>query len=196
MKNDHVGSSGKVNVAEAQEKELQNLVTIVSKMQISMVTEVHMASASNTNDQWYDSGATIHICNDKNQFKNYEVAAQRHEVLMGNNNVVQVNGKGSIEIQFTSEKKLTFVNVLHVPAIRKNLSSANLLCKGGFKTILESNNLILSKNGVFVGKGYACNGMFKLFVNSVVANNNQCAFVYFVDSSISFMAFLFSTCEF
>ena len=34
MKNDHVGSSGKINVAEAQEKELQNLVAMVSEMQI------------------------------------------------------------------------------------------------------------------------------------------------------------------
>ena len=61
-----------------------------------------------------------------------------------------------------------------------------MLCKGGFKTILESNNLILSKNGVFIGKGYACDGMFKLSVDSVVANNNnnKCAFVYFVNSSI------------
>ena len=49
---------------------------MVSEMHISMVTEVHMASVSNTNDWWYDLGATIHICNDKNQFKNYEVVAQ------------------------------------------------------------------------------------------------------------------------
>ena len=66
MKNDNASSSGKVNVAEAQEKELENLVAMVSEMQISMVTEVHMASVSNTNNWWYDSSATIHICNDKN----------------------------------------------------------------------------------------------------------------------------------
>ena len=111
MKNDHVGSSGKINVAGAQEKELQNLVAMVSEMQILMVTEVHIAYVSNTND----SGATIHISNDKNQFKNYEVAAQGHEVLMRNNNAVKVHGKGTIEIHFTSGKKLTLINVLHLP---------------------------------------------------------------------------------
>ena len=47
-----------------------------------------MASISNTNDWWYDLGATIHIYNDKNQFKNYEVVAQGYEVLMKNNNAV------------------------------------------------------------------------------------------------------------
>ena len=83
MKNDQAGSCGKINMVEAQEKELQNLVAMVYEIQISMVTEVNIAFVSNTNDWWYDSGATIHICNDKNQFKHYEVAAQGHEVLMG-----------------------------------------------------------------------------------------------------------------
>ena len=50
MKTDSAASSGKVNVAEAQEKELENLVTMVSEMQILMVTEVHVTSVSNTND--------------------------------------------------------------------------------------------------------------------------------------------------
>ena len=185
MKNDHAGSSGKINVAEAQEKELQNLVAMVSEMQISMVTEVNIASVSNTNDWWYDSGATIHICNDKNQFKHYEVAAQGHEVLMGNNYAVKVHGKGTIEIHFNSGKKLILINVLHVPEIRKNLISANLLCKGGFKTVLEPDKLILSKNGVFVGKGYACDGMFKLSINSIINNKNKNISVYMVDSSIN-----------
>ena len=57
--------------------------------------------------------------------------------------------------------------------LRKNLIYANLLCKGRFKTVLKFDKLILSKNGVFVGKGYACDGMFKLSVNSVIANNNK-----------------------
>ena len=179
MKNDYAGSSGKINVAEAQEKELQNLVAMVFEMQISMVTKVHIVFVSNTNDWLYVSGQTIHICNDKNQFKNYEVVAQGHEVLMGNNNTIKVHGKGTIEIHFTLGKKMTLITALHVPKIRKNLISANLLCKGGFKTFLESVKLILSKSGVFVGKGYACDGMFKLSVNSVVANNNKNVYVLY-----------------
>ena len=115
MKNDHAGYSGKINMAETQEKELQNIVAMVSEMQILMVTEVHIAFVSNTNVWWHDSGATIHICNDNNQFKNYEVIAQVNEVLMGNNNATKVHGKGTIEIHFTSGKKMSLINVLHGP---------------------------------------------------------------------------------
>ena len=80
---------------------------------------------------------------------------------------------------------MILINVLHVPEIRKNLISANLLCKGGFKIVLESDKLILSKNGVVVGKRYACDEMFKLYVNSVVNNKNKNISVYMVDSSIN-----------
>jgi hypothetical protein len=67
-------------------------------------------------------------------------------------NTAKVMGKGTVELQFTSGKKLILVNVLHVPEIRKNLVSANLLCKKGVKAVIESDNLILSTQGVFVGK--------------------------------------------
>lgn len=74
------------------------------------------------------------------------------------------------------------VNVLHVPDIRKNLVSASLLCKKGFKTVLESDKLILSKNGLFVGKGYSCNGMFKLSVNNNKVNSS--AYTVVLSSSL------------
>ena len=73
---------------------------------------------------------------------------------------------------------MTLLNVLHVPEIRKNLVSANLLCKNGIKTVLESDKLIMSKNGMFVGKGYSCDGMFKLSINNKVNSS-----VYIVESS-------------
>ena len=59
-----------------------------------------------------------------------------------------------VEIQFTYGKKLILTNVFHVPEIKKNLVSANLLCKKGIKVVIESNKLILLKNGMFIGKGY------------------------------------------
>ncbi|KAL0287616.1 UNVERIFIED_CONTAM: Retrovirus-related Pol polyprotein from transposon TNT 1-94 [Sesamum calycinum] len=63
---------------------------------------------------------------------------------------------------FTSGKKLLLTKVLHVPEIRKNLVSAAILSKKGLKTVIEADKLIVTKNGEFVGKGYYCDGMFKL----------------------------------
>ena len=83
---------------------------------------------------------------------------------MGNHNKAKVLGKGTVEVKISSGKMLILTNVFHVPEIKKNLVSANLLCKSGVKAVLESDKLILSKNEIFVGKGYVTNGMYKLSI--------------------------------
>lgn len=94
-------------------------------------------------------------------------------------------GKTTIEIDFfTIGKKLTLINVLHVHDVRTNLVFANFLCKGGFKTISEAENLIFSKNGIFIWKRYACDGMFKVSVTSII-NNIKNVSAYMIDSSIT-----------
>ncbi|GJV15550.1 zinc finger, CCHC-type containing protein [Tanacetum coccineum] len=77
---------------------------------------------------------------------------------------------GNVEIQFTSRKKLTLMNVLHVPNIRKSLVSGFKLYKSGVKAVIESDKVILSKANVFVGKAYACDGMFKLSINKITSS--------------------------
>jgi len=57
--------------------------------------------------------------------------------------------------------------VFHVPEIRKNLVSASLLSKKWFKSVLESDKVIVTKSGMFVGKGYSYGGMFKFSINEI-----------------------------
>ena len=53
-----------------------------------------------------------------------------------------------------------------------NLVSGSLLCREGFKLVFESNKLVVTKYGLFVGKGYESGWMFRLsladFCNKVV----------------------------
>src|SRR3954469_2083470 len=99
-------------------------------------------------------------------FKTFE-ATDSEEVQMENGSRAIVSGKGTVELNFTSGKKLTLLNVLFVPDIRKNLISVDLLDTRGFKVSVESGKIILKKNGVFMGKGFACNGMYKMSINKV-----------------------------
>lgn len=94
---------------------------------------------------------------------------------MGNENRSKVHVKGSIELSFISGKKIMLVNVLHVPDMNRNLVSDDLLGKPGIKTVYESGKLILTRGGVFVGKGYSCNEMIKLCTvdNADVATINK-----------------------
>ena len=72
---------------------------------------------------------------------------------MGNSSTATIKGKGSVELQFTSGKVLTLNDVYYVPEVRKNLVSGSLLNKFGFKLVFEADKFILSKGGIFVGKG-------------------------------------------
>jgi hypothetical protein len=57
--------------------------------------------------------------------------------------------------------------VFHTPKIRKNLVSASLLSKKGFKIVLESDKVIFTKNEMFVGNDYSCDDMFKFSINKI-----------------------------
>ena len=85
---------------------------------------------------------------------------------MENSSSTKVVIKGTVELKFTFGKIVTLMDVLHIPNIRKNLVSGMLLSKHGFKIVFEADKFILSKNGMFVGKGYVENGMFKLNIEN------------------------------
>jgi hypothetical protein len=64
-------------------------------MRIGMITEVNMVADTNSSDWWFDSDATVHVCNEKAQFTTYVIATNGEEVLMGNHNSTKVHGKGT-----------------------------------------------------------------------------------------------------
>jgi hypothetical protein len=73
---------------------------------------------------------------------------------MGNGSHASVRGVGTVDLKFTSGKIVQLKNVQHVPTIHKNLVSVSLLLRDSFKVVLESNKVVMSKHGQFIGKGY------------------------------------------
>jgi hypothetical protein len=67
--------------------------------------------------------------------------------------------------------------------MHKNFVSGTLLCRDGFKVVLESNKIVVFKSGQFIGKGYDCRGLFcfslldfnNKFVNHICANVDDLA---------------------
>ena len=87
---------------------------------------------------------------------------------MGKASSSMVEGKGDVVLNLTSGKKLTLMDVLFVPEIRKNL-------------VFESDNkLVLTKGETCVGKGYMSEGLFKLnvFNDNVIASTINKSFVF------------------
>jgi hypothetical protein len=77
-------------------------------------------------------------------------------MMMGNGSHASFRGVGMVDLKLTSGKIVQLRNDQHVPSINNNLVSGSLLCRDGFKVVLESNKFIVSKCGQFIGKGYVC----------------------------------------
>ena len=94
---------------------------------------------------------------------------------MGNSAVSKIERKEKVILKWTSEKELTLNDVLHVLNIRKNLISGSILSKKGFKMIFESDKFVLTKGGMYVGKGYLVDRLFN--ANVAVVDKKVCVFV-------------------
>ena len=167
------GKSKNKGKTQANLTEERRLSQELSELDLCAVTsEVNMVGG-NPKEWWYDTGATKHICSDKELFTTYTKSSKNEELFMGNSSTSKIEGHGKVVLRMTSGKELTLNNVLHVPDIRKNLVSGSMLSKHGFMVKTASDNLVLSKNGIYVGKGYVKDGLFKLNVMTVLPRNNN-----------------------
>nr|GEW50302.1 retrovirus-related Pol polyprotein from transposon TNT 1-94 [Tanacetum cinerariifolium] len=82
---------------EVEQVDTIEITAMVSKMNIGMIQELHMASATTTDNWWYDSGATTHVCNSRDLFKTYKKIEDGHD-MMGDNHTSKVIGSRNMEI--------------------------------------------------------------------------------------------------
>lgn len=70
----------------------------------------------------------------------------------------------------------------HVPDVRRNLISGSSLVQQGYKLVMESNRVVITKNNAFVGKGYVSEGLFK--INVILEVNKNFPHIFNVESCI------------
>jgi len=129
----------KANLAEGKD----TIVAVVS--QVNLVTNV---------SKWVvESGATRHICANRNVFTSYtSVGDGEEQVYLGDSRTTPDLGKGKVLLKLTSGKTLALSHMLHVPSIRVNLISVALLRKVVVKVSFESDKIVMKKKQSFYGK--------------------------------------------
>ncbi|GJS17302.1 pol polyprotein [Tanacetum coccineum] len=144
---------------------------------------------TNVVDWWLDTDATKDIYNSRRMFVSYQKVNESAPMFMGNGIASKIEGKGKVMLKLTFEKDIVLSNVLHVPNVTKNLISGPILSNKGFKLVFELDKFIITKGGVYDGKGYLDERLFKLSVvtdDNVINNNNagtSTTSVYMIDPS-------------
>ncbi|XP_075107004.1 uncharacterized protein LOC142179987 [Nicotiana tabacum] len=111
-------------------------------------------NVGNPKEWWIDAGATRHDCAVREAFALYALAGPDETIFMGNSATAKIESYGKIFLKMTSGKVVTLNNVCHVPEIRKNLVSISLLVKNRFKCVFVTDKVVISKNEMYLGKGY------------------------------------------
>lgn len=103
-------------------------------------------------DSWFvDSGATSHMAQTKDFFRNLDLSRRGHVRLADDEKLADVKGIGSGVIKCApgGEKitELIMRDVLYVPSFGSNLLSVKKLAKEGYKLIFEDDDCHIMKNG-------------------------------------------------
>ena len=115
------------------------------------------------------------MCPNKNLFLSYE-AYDEGVVVMGNDAICKVVGKGIIRLKMLDGMTRELANVRHVPDLKRNLISLGILYKMDCLVKLESGTLKVMRGSMVLIKGSLSNGLYVLqgiAITGAVGVSNQ-----------------------
>lgn len=112
---------------------------------------------------WFiDSGATSHMCNNRDMFESFE-ATKNKEVKLANDEKLNATGVGDINLIFISSGKrytFKFMNVTYVPELCANLLSVKRLTQNGLNIVFKGESCYLSNGDEMFELAKLQNGMY------------------------------------
>lgn len=123
-------------------------------------------SAKNEEIDWYvDSGATSHICNRKELFKDFD-EKESTMITVANGYELKSCGKGTCEINILNDsgnnQKIMVKDVLYVPSIESNLLSVKKLTERGLKIIFYDNLCEIWNRNEILATAVMTKGLYKI----------------------------------
>ncbi|GJW76044.1 ribosomal protein [Tanacetum coccineum] len=136
---------------------------VLDETVVLLVSNEHPKLTKTRARGWYLTRCTVHVCNLRDMFVDYQ-SVTGHEVVLDNNSPVDVAGFGTVKLQLTSGRVLTLENVFHMPKIIKCCISVSKLTKMGFTVGFWGEGCDIKKDHDIVGNGYVEDGFYRLSV--------------------------------
>lgn len=119
-----------------------------------------------------DSGATHHMCYEREFFTTYSAFTSPMLVTVANGDSVQALGEGDIKVDVKCGKivnKMMLKNVWYVPKLGRNLFSVSAALEKGYEFLAKGTGCKLKKGDVQVN-GLVRNGLFELDMEVLAEN--------------------------
>lgn len=131
---------------------------------------------SGSENEWIlDSGCTHHMCPNKDLFSTYE-PVNCGNILMGNNVLCKVIGKGAIRIKMHDGMVRTLTDVRYVPNLKRNLISLGVLESLGCRYTAEGGVLKVLRNSLVVMKACRSRNLYILKGSTVTGTVDMSTF--------------------
>ena len=99
---------------------------------------------------WYiDSGASSHMTGQKRFFRDLHEGGTGIHVELGDDARYQAQGVGTVSFERESGKPLSFVDVLYVPGLTKNLISVSTLEDKGYQVKFRDHRVYIRPKGSY-----------------------------------------------
>ena len=122
-----------------------------------------------------DSGATSHICHDKNLFSTFQ-SVKPFDISIGDKSGVRAVGRGSVDVVLLvsgKSKKCTISDVVYAPSMGYNMLSVRVMNRTGKKTVFEEDYCYTVKDGQVLAEGEIRNGLYCLKTSSAGADSSS-----------------------
>ena len=133
------------------------------------------AMTSTSREEWIlDSGASHHMTSDRKWFTRYEEFKNVTPIELGNNALINAEGKGTIEMDLTVNDnaiKGLLTDVLYVPEIRKNLFSIGKAISQNLELTFQQNEATFFSKGLPIMTVTKRNTLY--YINGTVAAPHQ-----------------------
>ena len=108
-----------------------------------------------------DSGASQHLCGDRESFFNYRTISSEHAITIADGTKIQAKGLGDVVIT-TGAGSITLTDVWHVPEIGGNLISVSRMVDAGWTVEFGPTTCTIRKNGIRTDIGYRHSRLYHL----------------------------------
>ncbi len=146
---------------------------------VSILKETSFLSESQDEYWIMDSGASAHMTHRREYFATFEELSDTSSVKLGNNEILEIKGRGTIRIQKLNGNEWcdgTINNAMYVPQLRKNLFSEGAITSKGMKVMKEKNTAKIYHNGVIVAKAVKeSNNLYRLLFRTIKPHESNVA---------------------